>query len=218
MSDFVLTSFTQEEYDKYVSDWDHDLKLDEGSEEVNVDDYKLALHPRKFDALAKVDVSKLPYEDKLRFFKFCLSCEGLNNASIISNLVILAQGRLIDEELYGSEDIFFADDLEYLDACTDLREDIKKFNTKIVTYFLGALKSMSSLIDNGAVHVPNLYYSSLSSYTLTTISSAMQKVSVDYDSIPYVINSQQIVDRICVRKNFVNEFVSDLLKEITEEK
>lgn len=216
---FKLSSFSQEDYDKYVADYEHDKKVDENSlgKEVQPSDYNCALNPMVLSPVAFVDVKGLEYDDKKRFIKFCLKCEAISNACIVSNLVTVAQGRLIDEELYEREDIFFVDDIEYLDLCTDLRDEILEFNTKIVTYFLAALKSMSSLIGDGAVHIPNEFFVALSSYSLNAISSAMQKVSIDYDNLPAVLNGDVVVEKVCSSKTFANEFMEELLKKITEE-
>lgn len=216
---FKLSSFSQEDYDKYVADYEHDKKVDEDSlgKEVQPSDYESALNPMVLSPVAFVDVKGLEYDDKKRFIKFCLECEAISNACIVSNLVTVAQGRLIDEELYEREDIFFVDDIEYLDLCTDLRDEILEFNTKIVTYFLAALKSMSSLIGDGAVHIPNEFFVALSSYSLNAISSAMQKVSIDYDNLPAVLNGDVVVEKVCSSKTFANEFMEELLKKITEE-
>ena len=216
---FKLTSFTQEDYDKYVADFEHDKNLEKEADgaEISKDEYVLALNPAVLNPVAFVDVKGLDYEDKKRFVKFCLGCEAINNACIISNLVTVAQGRLIDEELYEREDIFFVDDIEYLDMCTDLREEILEFNTKLVAYFLGAFKSMASLIGDGAEHIPNEYFIALSSYSLNTMSSAMQKVSIDYDNLPKVLNAEVVVEKVCEAKNFASEFIGELLKKITED-
>lgn len=214
-----LSSFTQEDYDKYVADYEHDKKLDDEAEgkPVEASEYKCAVNPMVLSPVAFVDVKGLEYEDKKRFVKFCLGCEAISNACIISNIVTVAQGRLIDEELYERPDIFFVDDIEYLDLCTDLREEILEFNTKLITYFLAALKSMSSLIGDGAVHIPNEFFVALSSYSLNAISSAMQKVSIDYDNLPTVLNGGVVVEKVCSSKTFASEFMEELLKQITED-
>ena len=211
-----FTTFTESDCEQYTADYNHDVKLDNDSKGkgVNPEDYKFAFNPTKLSPITQVDVKGLPYEDKKRFLKFCFKCECLNNASIVSNLVIIAQGKLIDEELYESDEIFFVDDIEFLDLCNDLREEIEFFNTKIVTYFLASLKSLSSLLDDNAVHIPNLYFTSLASYTMQNISSAMQKVSIDYDSLPYVYAADTIVDKVCLKKNIINDFMDSLLKDI----
>ena len=213
-----FTSFTEEDTKQFESDWEHDKKIEEDAhgKEINLNDFKFAFHPKTLSTYTKICIDGMPYEDKLRFIKFCLGCEAISNACIIANLVILAQGRLIDEELYNNEDIFFEDDIEYLDTCTDLREEIRDFNTKLVSYFLASLKSMSSLIPDGAEHIPNIYYNALASYNLTSMSSAMQKVSIDYDSLPAVVNGEIVVDRVCARDGFVEEFMTELLGKVTD--
>lgn len=220
MSDeFKLTSFSQEDFDKYVSDWEHDKKIEEEAhgKEFSPDDYIFDLNPIKLSPSVIVNIREMEYDDKIRFLKFCFQCECISNASIISNLVILAQGRLIEEELYENIDIYFNDDIEFLDVCNDLREEIKGFNTQLVKYFLASLKSMSSLVGDQATAIPNLYYLALASYNLTTISSAMQKVSINYDELPTVLNGGDVVERVCSKNNFVNNFMEDLLKKITDD-
>ena len=214
-----LSSFTQEDYDKYTADVESDKKMEEevSGREIEASEYKCPINPMVLSPAAFVDVKGLEYEDKKRFIKFCLGYEALNNACIISNLVTVAQGRLIDEELYERPDIFFVDDIEYLDLCTDLREEILEFNTKLVTYFLAALKSMSSLIGDGAVHIPNEFFVALSSYSLNAISSAMQKVSIDYDNLPTVLNGEVVVEKVCSSKTFASEFMEELLRQITDD-
>ena len=215
---FEIKSFSQDDYDQYCSDWNDDLESEKvSSDESTSKEYKCALNPQKLDALTDVYAKDLSYDDKVRFIKFCFSCDGISNVSIISNLVIIAQGRLIDEELYEDKNIFFNDDIEYLDICTDLREEVLEFDKKLVTYFLGCLKSMSNLIPDGAQHIPNLYYNALSSYSLQPVSSAMQKVSIDYDALPYVYNGDVIVKRVFSKRAFVDEFVSQLISQIEDE-
>ena len=175
------------------------------------------MNPLVLSPLAKVSVKELEFEDKKRFLKVCLSCSCIDNAVIVSNLVVLAQGRLIEEELYEDEDVFFNDDIEFLDICTDLRDDILKFNTNIVKYFLASLKSMASLIGDGAEHIPNTYFIALQSYSLKGISVAMQKVSIDYGQLPKVLNGDVVVDSVCAETSLVGDFMTDLIKKITEE-
>ena len=213
-----FTTFSESDYNQFMSNYQHDIELDEEArgKQVSEQDYTFAFNPTKLSPLTLVDVKSLNYEDKKRFFKFCFQCECINNASIISNLVIIAQGKLIDEELYENEDIYFTDDIEYLDLCNDLREEISSFNTQIVLYFFAAMKSLSSILDDNAKHVPNLYFVSLASYTLQNISSAMQKVSIDYNSVPFIYSADEIIDQVCLTKNIVNEFMSSLLSDIQD--
>ena len=219
MEELKLTEFSEADYNQFLEDYKHDKQLDEDAKGCGVDinDYVFKLNPQTFGALVTVNVNEMSYDDKVRFIKLCLDCDCLSNVSIISNLVVLAQGRLIDEELYEKDDVFFEDDIEFLDICTDLREEIKAFNTKLVSYFLGAFKSMSNLIGDGAVHVPNLYYNALSTYSLRAMSSAMQKVSVNYDELPIVLNGEAIVEKVCVKKSAVSEFIDELCKAIPKD-
>ena len=217
MADVIkFTSFTEEDLEKYTADYNHDVELDNASngKGVSPDQYLFAFNPMKLGAATLVDVKSLEFEDKKRFLRFCLGCKCISNASIVSNLVVIAQGKLIDEELYESSEIYFNDDIEYLDLCNDLRDDILEFNKMIVTYFLGALKSLSSLLDDNSQHVPNLYFTSLASYTLPNISSAMQKVSINYDDIPYVFSADSIVDHVTLKKNLITDFMNKLIEDI----
>ena len=219
MADLKLTSFTEEDYNEYLTNWKNDLDMEEQrkGEEIKPEDYTYAFSPLVIGTLDKVDVKELPYDDKLRFLKLCMQTNCISNTCIVSNITILAQGRLIDEELYESDDIFFEDDIEYLDLSNDLREEIKAFNSKIVMYFLAAFKSMNNLISDGAEDIPNLYYTSLASYSLNSMSSAMQKAEVDFNSLPFVTNGRRIVERICAECSFVNKFIDDLLVGVTDE-
>ena len=212
-----FTKFDEETLKEFSANLEHDKELEKnsGNDASSPEDYKFELGPSVLSPLANVDISELSYEDKTRFLGLCLKSDCINNAKIISNLVILAQGKLIEEDLYKSDDIFFEDDIEFLDLCTDLREEILDFDKNIVNYFLGALKSLSSMITEDAVHVPNLYFNALSSYTLNTISSAMKKVSLNYDEIPTVFNADVIIDRSCLKKNFMDEFMSELVTTLT---
>jgi hypothetical protein len=215
-----IDKFSDEDYDLYLKHFQEDREMEEkataGDGAIDPEKYAFELSPVRLPTLDLVDIKEMPYEDKVRFLRLCFNCDCINNTCIVSNLVILAQGRLIEESLYENVDIFFNDDLEFLDACTDLRDEIATFNSKIVTYFLGALKSAANYLDDGAVHAPNLYYLALASYDLQSISSAMQKATLDYQKVPYVINSDEIVSRILAKKNFVNDFMSSLVESITE--
>ena len=219
MDSFKLTSFSQEDYDLYYKHFQEDKELEKNATSEKDLEGKMVfeLGPAHLPELMLVEVKELTYEDKVRFLKLCLNCESIANACIISNLVILAQGRLVEEELYEDVDVFFNDDLEFLDACTDLREEINNFNKHIVIYFLGALKSVANYLDDGAIHIPNIYYLALASYSLQAISSAMQKVDLEYNKVPFVMNADEIVERVCLKKNFVNDFMSTLLETITKE-
>lgn len=219
MDSFKLTTFSQEDYDLYYKHFQEDKELEKNATSEKDLEGKMAfeLGPAHLPELMLVEVKELTYEDKVRFLRLCLNCESIANACIISNLVILAQGRLVEEELYEDVDVFFNDDLEFLDACTDLREEINNFNKHIVIYFLGALKSVANYLDDGAIHIPNIYYLALASYSLQAISSAMQKVDLEYNKVPFVMNADEIVERVCLKKNFVNDFMSTLLETITKE-
>ena len=218
--EFKLDKFDASDYESFMSDYDHDVKLEEDAKgkEIDKDDFKFALNPLVLSPLAKVSVKELDFEDKERFLKMCLACNCIDNAVIVSNLVVLAQGRLIEDELYESDDVFFNDDIEFLDICTDLRDDVLKFNTNIVKYFLASLKSMASLIGDGAEHIPNTYFVALQSYSLKSISVAMQKVSIDYDSLPKVLNGDVVLDSVCAEAILAGNFMTDLINKITEDK
>jgi hypothetical protein len=220
MEDFELEKFSDEDYELYYKHFNDDKEMEEeatlGERKDLEDKFTFELSPANLPNVSLVNIKEMPYDDKVRFLRLCFNCDCIDNACIITNLVILAQGRLIEEELYKNDDVFFNDDLEFLDACTDLRDEIANFNSKIVTYFLGALKSQANYLDDGAVHAPNIYYLALASYNIESISSAMQKATLDYQEVPYVMNSSEIVERILLKKNFVNDFMSNLLETISE--
>jgi hypothetical protein len=217
MNSYKISSFTSDEEKAWLADYEHDVELEASNKQVNDGEYKFQLNPGSIDPQTIVMIKDLPYEDKLRFIKMCFKAECISNVSIISNLVVLAQGRLIDEELYDNDDIFFVDDIEFLDICTELRTEIKNFNSKIVTYFLGAFKSITNIVDDSSVHVPNLYFNALASYNINSMSSAMQKADIKWEDVPYVFVGDEIVERVCTGQVVANKILSELFENINLE-
>ena len=159
------------------------------------------------------DLSEMPTEEKTEFLRYCLKDENMRNINILTNVILMAQGCDLSDELFAQPDIFFKDAEEYIDIKLALKEDIEEFDKKIVMYYLAAVKSISVLLPDHKFGVPNLYYHTLLAIDLNAVSRMMNKVSVNYDEVPLIFNADIILSNLSVKDVSIASVLVDFLKE-----
>lgn len=176
-----------------------------------VEDAKVLFEKVPYDEA--FDLTEMPTEEKTEFLRYCIQDIGMKNMNILANIILMAQGCDLSDELFAQSDIFFNDAEEYIDIKLSLKEEIEEFDKKIVTYYFAAVKSTSVLLNDHKFNVPNLYYHTLLAIDLNTISRMMNKVSIDYADIPLIFNADIILSNLSVKDASIASVLVDFLKE-----
>ena len=156
------------------------------------------------------DVKSLPYEDKARFMKYIMGDEGLMNTHLLTNIVLMVNGRNIEDEVFAQESVVFNSLEEYIDMKFDLRDELRTFEENLLLYFLGAVKSYSVILPDNKKDVPMAYKIILSSLDLAAMSKIMNRVHVNMEDVPLVFDAEDIMLRFTGAINVMNAFVEYL--------
>ena len=159
------------------------------------------------------DLSEMPTEEKTEFLRYCLKDEGMRNINILANIIMMAQGCDLSDELFEQKDIFFNSAEEYIDIKLDLKDEIAEFDKKIVLYYFAAVKSCANLLPDNKFDVPNLYYHTLLAIDIETVSKFMNKVSINYDEIPLIFNADLILSNLSRKEVSIATAVVEFLRE-----
>ena len=159
------------------------------------------------------DLSDMKTDDKIEFLRYCIKDAGMKNINILTNVILMAQGCDLSEELFAQDDIFFKDAEEYIDVKLALKEDIEEFDRQIVKYYLSAVKSISVLLDDHKFNVPNLYYHTLLAIDINTISRFMNRVDMNFEDIPLIFNADIILSNLSKKEESITSAIVNFLKE-----
>lgn len=159
------------------------------------------------------DLKELTTSEKTEFLRYCIKDEGMKNINILANIIMMAQGCDLSDELFAQDDIFFNDAEEYIDIKLALKEDIEEFDKKIVTYYFAAVKSCSVLLPDHKFAVPNLYYHTLLAIDIETVSKFMNKVSINYDEVPLIFDADIILSNLSKKEASIATLITNFLKD-----
>lgn len=166
-----------------------------------------------------IQIRGLPYEDKVRFFKYCMNYDGLVNASALVNIAFVVYSPNISEELFSDANFPFNNLEEYVDIKYDLKTEIRVYGENLLKYFLGALKSYGVILHDNKIEIPASYRTILLTSSFKDISKLMRTYHIEFSEIPLVFGADEIINRFTINdspalKMFVQS-VMDGLKDDT---
>jgi hypothetical protein len=165
------------------------------------------------------DIKSMSKEEKISFLNLALTTDGIVNANIISNIIVLCTGLSdIDKDLSELPEFFFKDTMEYIDIKQDstIKENIKNYCTRLCEYFLGVLEGLSVKLSDLRSHIPNLYYHSLFGIKMPNISKLLNKYLkyVDLTKIKPAENSMLIYSSLISEDSAASKILSSLIESI----
>lgn len=162
-----------------------------------------------------IEIKDAPYEDKIRFLKYCMSFTDVINASVLTNISFMVFGSKITDDTFEDKAIFFKDIEEYVDAKYDLRKELELYGIEILRYFFASIKSYSSVLPDGKIDIPGSYKAILMASSIVDMSKMMNRID-HINQIPLVFGADEVVDSLLFNKSKVVEefvhFVMDGLK------
>lgn len=164
-----------------------------------------------------IEAKGLPFEDKVRLVRYCLTNNILINSSLVSNLILLIKGSTLEDAVYEDAKVIFKDLEEYIDIKLALKKEISDFEENVLKYYFGAFKSLSVKLPDGKVEIPGLYKAVLSVADIYMISKLLNKHKVDFDALPLVYEGDIIVQAVNFQNPLITEFMNVLAGRIKED-
>jgi hypothetical protein len=156
-----------------------------------------------------IDMKSAPYEDKIRFLKYCMEYTDLVNAPLLSNIAFLVFGTKISDDVFADERVIFSNIEEYVDAKYDLKKELEIYGKDLLKFFLGSLRSYSVILPDGRIGFPGSYKSILMVSTFKDISKLMSRFGVQPDEIPLVFGGNEVIDAMTYGKS---QLIDDFIK------
>lgn len=167
----------------------------------------------------RVNIKKSCFDVKLEAFRIALNDDNLIDPLFISNIMTFVKNSNSYEGFWEREDVFFNDFEEYTDLKLLLKEEIKKFCTKLCIYFVSIFKyyhkTLSATIDI-AVELPMMYKAIMLSYDMMTILMAFPKAT-DFNTADclYIRDSASLLNEMLSKYAISYNMLDEFLKEIT---
>ena len=160
-----------------------------------------------------VIVRDMPYDDKVRFFKYVMGYNGLVNTHLLTNVSLLVNGKDIADEVFEQDDCPFKSLEEYVDLKFDLKDEIKKYCEGLLIAFLSAIKSLASVLPDGRVDVPGSYRVILMSMNIIDIAKILNRTTeLPMNSLYPIINPELIVNHFFAQPtSVVEDFIKYLM-------
>ncbi len=188
----VITTFTEEDAQKDAREYFNGIQRDE-----------------------LIDIKGAPYDDKIRFLKYCMNFTDVINISVLTNMAFMVFGSKIADDTFKDRAIFFKDIEEYVDAKYDLRSELELYGIELLKYFYASIKSYSSVLPDCKINIPGSYKAILMASSIVDISKLMSKTE-KVEQIPLVFGADEVIDSMLFNKSKVIEefvqFVMDGLK------
>lgn len=164
-----------------------------------------------------VILKDLPYDDKIRFIRYCMGYTDLINSSLLVNIAFMVYGSKISEDVFSDTKIAFTNLEEYVDAKYDLKPEIKKYGEDLLKFYLASLKSYDVILPDNKIPIPASYKAILLTSTPRDIAKLMRTYTLDLSTLPLVIGAEEIVDRQSINgspvvQDFINFFMENLKK------
>ena len=162
-----------------------------------------------------INAKDMPYEDKIRFVRYCMDFKDLINASALANISFLVYGKNISDEVFSDDRIFFSNLEEYVDAKYDLKAEIEAYGCELLKFYLGALRSYSVILPDGKIPIPSSYKVILSTSELKDISKLMNKFTFSLNEIPLVFDAEFIINAFRVQESpIVVDFINSVMESL----
>lgn len=164
-----------------------------------------------------IEAKGLPFEDKVRLLKYCMSNEILINSSLVTNLILMIKGSTLEDSVYEDAKVIFKDLEEYIDIKLALKKEISDFEENVLKYYFGAFKSLSIKLPDGKIEIPPLYKAVLTVADIYMISKLLNKHKLDFDSLPLVYEGDIILQAVNFQNPLITEFMNVLAGRIKED-
>ena len=159
-----------------------------------------------------IEIKDMPYDDKIRFMRYCMKFTGLTNGMILTNITFLVYGKNISDEVFGDNRIIFNNLEEYVDARYDLKAEIDKYGRDILMFYLASVKSYNVILPDGKIEIPASYQVILMSSDMKDISALMRKFIIDMHDVPLVFGAEEVIQSFQISESpAIKEFINHVL-------
>ena len=162
-------------------------------------------------------IKELSIDDKVTCFKYFLSSDIISNISVISNIFLLINGiSSIDDDTIEDERIFFKSLEEYVDIKLQIRQEIDKFNIRLLEYYLGIIEGLEVVLDELKTHIPNTYFNIMPLVTPQLISRIMTKylTKINAESVKPHFHSNELYNKINNPDSLITGFIMTLTGDV----
>lgn len=167
----------------------------------------------------RLNIKKATFDVKAEALRIALSNDNLIDPLFIQNIMTFIKNNNTYEGFWEKEEVFFNDYEEYVDLKMMLKDEIKKFCTKLCTYFVSIFKyyhkTLSATIDV-AVELPMMYKAIMLTYDMMTILMAFPKAA-DFNTADclYIRDSASLLNEMLSKYAISYNMLDGFLKEIT---
>lgn len=175
-----------------------------------------SFNPQTLEYKPQVEISKgLSTEELCELMRIALTRPMLVNNQLLANINILVNGyNTLDDSLFESPMILFADIEQLLDVKLTLDKEIKDFQTNTVYWYLSCLYSAHKVeytyLDQ-TVKMPNVWRKFLMATNLLTISQIMSKANpIDTSKLVLVENAYPVIVELSANMSIASHILSAL--------
>lgn len=192
--------------DKVIS-FDESLKTEEICDIIS----KTIAYENENNIHYSFNLKNLDTEKISGVLRFVMNDENVNNPSLIFNIILLLKTyNSLDDSFFQNENVYFNSLEDFLDIKSELKQDIRKFNTRLSVYFISCLKSLNkfeySFIDNPE-DVPETFKNVLMSIDIFTVSGILSNNNGYTDKdMKLIRNAYSYVSEIVSKMNMVDRF------------
>ena len=134
-----------------------------------------------------------------KVIEYTISKEEYINPRILTNILFLIRPyNTLEDSFFQTDSIYVSNIEDFIDLKSETKSTLRKFNTKVVLYYLSCIKSLNKIDYNfmdKPVKLPKLVATTLSSidmFTLAAMMSNMDEISSNglmlvEDAIPVVV-------------------------------
>ena len=175
-----------------------------------------SFNPQTLQYTPGVEFSKgLSTEELCELMRIALTRQTLVNNQLLANINILINGyNTLDDSLFESPMILFADIEQLLDVKLTLDKEIKDFQTNTIYWYLSCLYSAHKVeytyLDQ-TVKMPNVWRKFLMATNLLTISQIMSKANpIDTSKLVLVENAYPVIVELSANMSIASHILSAL--------
>ncbi len=149
-------------------------------------------------------------EEKIEHFRSLLTnLDNDNENDILNVYALISTYNSFDDSFFASKNIYLDDISEFIDVKLALKDELEAFNTTLITWYLGSLKSCDMRIaDDSYVEMPLLIKGVLTCTSLVELSSIMSKADmspIDLNTLPKVKGAFILTAKLFQNHAFVAE-------------
>ena len=175
-----------------------------------------SFNPQTLQYTPGVEFSKgLSTDELCELMRISLTRPTLVNNQLLANINILVNGfNTLDDSLFESPMILFADIEQLLDVKLTLDKEIKDFQTNTIYWYLSCLYSAHKVeytyLDQ-TVKMPNVWRKFLMATNLLTISQIMSKANpIDTSKLVLVENAYPVIVELSANMSIASHILSAL--------